>query len=71
MANLHTIPIPPRQVKLPNGADMVTNQLVPNLQCYCQGQSFRTDMVVLDMQPYDAILGCDWLKSHSPLEFNW
>ena len=28
-------------------------------------------MVVLEMQPYDAILGCDWLQAHSPMECDW
>lgn len=28
-------------------------------------------MVVLDMAPYDAIIGYDWLKQHSPMKFDW
>jgi hypothetical protein len=68
LAKLHTVPTAPRKVKLANGEWMVTDKMVPQLQCYCQGQSFSTDMVVMDMQPYDAILGCDWLQAHSPME---
>lgn len=28
-------------------------------------------MIVLDMAPYDAILGYDWLKQHSPMKCDW
>ena len=68
MAQLQTVPTVPRTVKLANGEWLVIDRLVPQLHCYCQGQSFAIDMVVLEMQPYDAILGCDWLQAHSPME---
>jgi hypothetical protein len=28
-------------------------------------------MIVLDMGPYDAILGYDWLRENSPMQFDW
>ena len=28
-------------------------------------------MVVLDMHPYDASLGFDWLQAHSPMQCDW
>ena len=28
-------------------------------------------MIVLDLLPYDAILGYDWLKTFSPMHCNW
>jgi len=28
-------------------------------------------MVVLDMHPYDAILGYDWLQQHSLMQCDW
>ena len=71
MAQLPTIPCQQRTVKLANGQTMVTNRMVSQLQCYCQGQSFTTDMIVLDMHPYDAILGYDWLSTHSPMNCDW
>jgi len=61
LANLNTMPITPKKVKVANGDWIVTDRVVPQLQCYCQGQTFAVDMVVLDMNPYDAILGFDWL----------
>ena len=68
LANLPTIPMPPRRVKQANGECITTNSMVQNLQWYIQGHTLSADMVVLDMAPYDAIPGFDWLKLHSPME---
>jgi hypothetical protein len=59
LTQLPTVPIPPKRVKLANGQWLVTDKMVKNLECYCRGKHFATDMVVLDMHPYDAILGYD------------
>ncbi|WVZ52626.1 hypothetical protein U9M48_003668 [Paspalum notatum var. saurae] len=45
--------------------------MVPELQWWCQGHTLQTSMLVLDMAPYDAILGFDWLSNHSPMQCNW
>jgi hypothetical protein len=71
MAKLPTISIPPKHVKLANGQCLVTSKMVQNLECYCQGQYFTTDIVMLDMHPYDAILGYNWLQNHSPMQCDW
>lgn len=68
LANLQIVTMPPKKVKLANGEWMLTDRIVPQLQCYYQGQTFTTDMVVIDMHPYDAIFGFDWLQFHSPME---
>jgi hypothetical protein len=71
MAGLTIVPCPTTKVKLANGQHLTTNKMVAQLQCYYQGQSFSTDMIVLDTQPYDAILGYDWLSTHSPMKCDW
>lgn len=71
MAGLSTTAIPPRQVKLANGETIVTDKMVSNLQLYCQGHTLASSMIVLDMHPYDAILGFDWLQQHSPMSCDW
>lgn len=71
LAGLTTETISAKRVKLANGGSIVTNQRVTNLQWYCQGHSLAASMVVLDMQPYDAILGFDWLQQHSPMTCDW
>jgi len=50
---------------------MTTCRQVKNLTWYIQGHSFSKDMIVLDMLPYDAILGYDWLKQYSPMTCDW
>jgi len=71
LAKLTTVPSPPRKVKLANGHYLTTATQVPNLQWYIQGHTLSSDMTVLDMAPYDAILGYDWLKQHSPMKCDW
>jgi len=71
LTKLPTTPIAPQKVKMANGQWMKTTRQVENLQWYIQGHSFSTDMIVLDMLPYDAILGHDWLKAYSPMKCDW
>jgi len=70
LAKLPTVPITPQKIKLANGEWMTTRSKVSNLQWLSEGYTFNTDMIVLDLLPYDAILGYDWLKVNSPLQCN-
>jgi hypothetical protein len=67
LTKLTTSPIKAQKVKMANGQWMTTSTQVKNLTWYIQGHSFSTDMIVLDMLPYVAILGYDWLKHYSPM----
>jgi hypothetical protein len=71
LTGLPTVNIPPKKVKLANGEWSVTDKVVSNLRWYCQGQTLTSTMIVLDMQPYDAIPGFDWLQRHSPMNCVW
>jgi len=71
MTKLPTIPIPQQKVKLANGELMTATTKVPDLTWYIQGHTFTFSMIVLDLLPYDAILGYDWLVSNSPMECDW
>ena len=71
LAKLPTIPIPSRTVKLANGQCLSTSSKVQNLQWYIQGHTLCSDMIVLDMTTYDAILGYDWLKEQGPMAIDW
>jgi len=71
LTKLETVPIQPRKVKLANGEYLTALAKVQNLEWYIQGHTLSSDMIVLDMAPYDAILGFDWLKQHSPMECDW
>jgi hypothetical protein len=50
---------------------MLSNQYVPALEWWAQGYTFYTNMRVLQMISYDAVLGYDWLKIHSPMICHW
>ena len=65
------VPMSPQQVKLANGHILVTNQWVPNLEWWCDGYTVHTNMKVLDLPAYDAILGYDWLQANSPMKCDW
>lgn len=51
------------QVEVVNRAQLVTNSVLPNFEWWAQGYTFHSDMKVIDMGAYDAILGYDWLKA--------
>jgi hypothetical protein len=68
---IQTLPTTPRQVKLANGQIMITDQWVPEREWRADGHTLKHDMKVLPMSSYDAILGYDWLKTHSPMDFHW
>ena len=70
-AGLQTVPTTSKPVKLPNGQLLTSNQMVPKLEWLCQGYTLTVDMRVLDLSTYDAILGFDWLETHSPMQCDW
>jgi len=70
LAHVPTVPIPPRKVKLANEEWLTATSKVPDLQWYIQGNTLSHDMIVLDMSPYDGILGYDWLKINSPMQLD-
>lgn len=61
----------PKIVKVANGETMVTNQQVSHMEWWIQGHTLNSNMNVLDLGAFDAILGFDWLKAHSPMTCHW
>lgn len=59
-----------RQVRVANGQILHSASYVPELEWWIQGHSFTSSMRVLELEAYDAILGFDWLKAHSPINHN-
>ena len=41
------------------------------MQWDMQGHRFTHDVFVLDLEPYDLILGVDWMKSYSSITFDF
>nr|XP_051201072.1 uncharacterized protein LOC127314607 [Lolium perenne] len=58
-------------VKLANGQMLVSDEQVKGLQWWTQGHTFNTDMRILDLGAYDAVLGMDWLKSCGKMTCEW
>ena len=71
LLNIPTVSSPSRAIKLPNGQILYTDKVVPALEWWCQGHTITTEMQVLDLGAYDAILGFDWLSVHSPITHHW
>jgi hypothetical protein len=61
------LPTTPKQVKLANGQMLLTDHWVPDLEWWTNGYTLKSDMRILPLGTYDAILGYDWLKAHSPM----
>lgn len=61
----------PVSVQLADGGTLVADKFIPNLQRWAQGSTFTSTMRFLDIGAYDAILGYDWLKAHSPMLCDW
>ncbi|WVZ96210.1 LOW QUALITY PROTEIN: hypothetical protein U9M48_041877, partial [Paspalum notatum var. saurae] len=68
---LSTAAAPVQQVQVANGQILLSDKIVSNLSWWCQGYTLQTDMRVLDIGAYDAILGYDWLQQHSPMICDW
>lgn len=71
LAHIPTVSIPAKKVQVATGEWIGTNRMASNLHWYCQGHTLTTNMVVLDMHTYDAILGYDWLTAHNPMNCDW
>ena len=65
------VPTLPKKVKLANGQVVISDKVVPQLSWWCQGHTITSEMRVLDLGAYDAILGYDWLQPHSPMSCHW
>jgi hypothetical protein len=58
-------------VKIANGQRMVSDSQVLGLPWTVNNTTFTTDMRVLELGAYDAVLGMDWLKRFGTMTCNW
>lgn len=59
------------RVRVADGGELICSAIVPNCLWCSQGHNFTTDLKVLTLGAYDAILGMDWLEAHSPMTVDW
>nr|XP_051190460.1 uncharacterized protein LOC127303801 [Lolium perenne] len=69
--NCETVLIPAVSVKVASGDVLQCDRMVPQLSWWAQGHTFETDMRVLPLGAYDAILGVDWLKQCGEMRCSW
>jgi hypothetical protein len=67
------VPVPtvPKQVRVANGEIMISDSYVLQFTWWCNGHTLQSDMRVLHLCAFDAILGYDWLALHSPMTCHW
>ncbi|XP_027171876.1 uncharacterized protein LOC113771497 [Coffea eugenioides] len=61
----------PFKVKIADGKELQCDHWIPRMQWDMQDHKFTHDVFVLDLEPYDLILGVDWMKSYSPITFDF
>lgn len=70
-ASLQLQPAPSVKVTVANGSVMHSQYTMQSVKWWAQGHTFDTPMRVLQLGAYDAVLGMDWLKNHSPMTCDW
>ena len=68
---INPIATAPTKVKLANGQELISDHWVPKMEWWCDGYTLYSDMKVLDIGAFDAILGFDWLQHRSPMTCDW
>lgn len=68
---LSTQDIVSTKVTIADGGQLSCTKVVPNVEWWCQGQSFASELKVLGLGSYDMILGMDWLEKFSPMWIDW
>nr|XP_045084693.1 uncharacterized protein LOC123494100 [Aegilops tauschii subsp. strangulata] len=59
------------QVKVVNGDQLQCETELSGLQWWISGHTFTSDMEVIDLGGYDAILGMDWLAQWGAMVCHW
>jgi hypothetical protein len=60
----------PSRVNIADGTQYHCSRFIPQCQWTASDHQFSTDLKILPLSPFDAILGMDWLKFHNP-DINW
>ncbi|CAN1845235.1 Transposon Tf2-9 polyprotein [Linum perenne] len=62
---------PPMRVKVANGESLMSTTICKDFTWYMQNQKFMYDVRVLPLKDNDLVLGCNWLKTISPVEMDF
>lgn len=58
-------------VRVAHSGELLCSSVVSHCSWCSQGQEFKTDLKVLALGTYDAILVMDWLEANSPMTIDW
>lgn len=50
---------------------MGDGSLIYGMSWTMQGLTFTHDLYVLELEPYDMVIGVDWMAAHSPITFEF
>lgn len=64
-------PLEPFAVKIANGQILECSNWVTRLSWEMQGHRFSLNVYILNIEPYDLILGVDWMRAHCPITFDF
>ncbi|XP_044367478.1 uncharacterized protein [Triticum aestivum] len=70
-ANCQLVNTPTQKVTVAGGGSLNSGAVAPNTNFKIYNEDFSNDLTVLDFQGYDIVLGCDFLKKHSPLSMDF
>jgi hypothetical protein len=57
----------PRTIKVAGGGHLDTSAITESITYLIQNEAFQNEFKLLPLKSYDIILGCDWIKQHSPI----
>jgi hypothetical protein len=58
-------------VQVANDSKLSCCAELTNAEWSIQGHRFTSTLKILDLQPFDMIIGMDWLSEHSPMWVHW
>lgn len=62
---------PTQKVTVAGGGSLNSGAVAPNTNFRIYNEDFSSDLTVLELQGYDIVLGCDFLKKHNPLSMDF
>jgi hypothetical protein len=66
-----SVSCPPLLVQVANVSKLSCCAELTNAEWSIQGHRFTSTLKILDLQPFDMIIGMDWLSEHSPMWVHW
>lgn len=71
LSQIKTVPTTPMVVRTASGTKLLSESKCEQLKFKLQQHEFEGELIVLDVQGYDLILGIDWFSSVGPMTVDW